>query len=191
VAVPDRSAARRTLLVLALVCAAPVIASYIAYYWFRPAGHTNYGELLGPMPTPDVVGTRLDDGRFGLSSLRGKWVLLVADASDCDNACHDKLYATRQARAIQGREQERIIRVWVQSVDAPTPANDLLGQHPGLIVARLNGEQWALLPEAATASRRIYLIDPLGNLVLAYPASPDIKRMARDLERLLRASRIG
>jgi len=191
VAAADRSRARRTLLILALMCAAPVIASYLAYYWFRPSARTNYGELLDPKPTPDAVGTRLDGERFKLTELRGKWVLLAIDPSGCDDECRGKLYATRQARAIQGREQDRIVRVWVQGVDAPAPASDLLEQHPGLIVVRLDAAQWALLPEAAMGSRRIYLIDPLGNLVLAYPASPDIKRMARDLERLLRASRIG
>src|SRR5207249_96466 len=149
VAAADRSRARRTLLILALMCAAPVIASYLAYYWFRPSARTNYGELLDPKPTPDAVGTRLDGERFKLSELRGKWVLLAIDPSGCDDECRGKLYATRQARAIQGREQDRIVRVWVQGVDAPAPASDLLEQHPGLIVARVDAAQWALLPEAA------------------------------------------
>jgi hypothetical protein len=66
-----------------------------------------------------------------------------------------------------------------------------LTQHPGLVVARVPASDWSDLPGAGGAQQNIYLIDPLGNIVLRFPADPDIKRMAKDLERLLRASRIG
>jgi hypothetical protein len=82
---------------------------------------------------------------------------------------------------------ERVQRVWLVTDDAaPDPA--LLAQHPDLLVARVSREALAGLPAGAD---RIYVIDPLGNLVLAFPADPDIKRAAKDVERLLRASRIG
>ena len=83
------------------------------------------------------------------------------------------------------------MRVWLQATDAPALARQFLAEHPGLIVARVDPAQWAALPGVAGPLRNIYLIDPLGNIVLRYPADPDIKRMAKDLDRLLRASRIG
>lgn len=186
-----RKHARRTLLLLTLICAAPVIASYIAYYWLRPAGHVNYGELL-EKPAPDIAGIGEDGTAWRLSSLRGRWVLLVASDAACDTRCGAALYATRQARTIQGREQERVVRLLVLPADAPPLDAALRAQHPGLIVARASAAQWA--PPAlgaASAGIGIVLVDPLGNLVLRYPADPDIKRLAKDLERLLRASRIG
>lgn len=176
---------------LALVCVAPVIASYVSYYWFRPAGHVNYGELLITRPVQEITGTLSDGKTFRLSDYRGRWLFVTADSTACDDACRRKLYATRQARTIQGREQERVMRVWLEATNAPAPSPQLLAQHPGLVVARVDADQWSALRGAIDPPQSIYLIDPLGNVVLRYPANPDIKRMAKDLERLLRASQIG
>jgi len=186
-----RARGRRTLLLLALVCAAPVLASYLAYYWFRPSGHVNYGELLEARPAQEIAGILPNGGKFRLSDYRGRWLFVMADAGPCDDTCQRKLYATRQARTIQGREQDRVVRIWLQATGAPAVAPQLLAQQPGLVVARIDPDQWAALPGITGPPLSIYLIDPLGNVVLRYPADPDIKRMAKDLERLLRASRIG
>jgi hypothetical protein len=188
---PSKTRGRRTLLLLALVCAAPVLASYVTYYWFRPAGRVNYGELLDARPVQEIAGALPDGAKFRLSDYRGRWLFLAADAGACDDACQRKLYATRQARTIQGREQDRVARIWLQVTGAPELAPQLLAQHPGLVIVRIDPGQWAALPGIIGPPQSIYLIDPLGNIVLRYPADPDIKRMAKDLERLLRASRIG
>jgi hypothetical protein len=185
-----RRKARRTLLLLALVCAAPVLASYVAYYWLRPDARTNYGELLEPPMSPDISGTRLDGTAFRLADLRGRWALLiVADGAGCDARCERSLYATRQAHTMQGRERDRIARVLLLPSGATPPRPELLAEHPGMIVVKGEPQQWAALP--ARSAPNIYLVDPHGNLVLRYPPDPDIRRLAKDMERLLRASRIG
>ena len=177
---------RRTLLLLAIVAIAPVIASYSAYYFFPREQRTNYGELLA-IPAPPMAGTRADGQAFALSQLRGKWVLFAGSHGSCDAACQRDLFATRQARTIQGREMDRVQRVWLVT-DEATPDATLLAQHPDLLVAHVPRAALAALPAGVD---RIYLVDPLGNLVLAFPGDPDIKRMAKDVERVLRASRIG
>jgi len=184
---PDaRAKGRRTLLLLAAVAIAPVVASYSAYYFFPREQRTNYGQLLAT-PAPPLPGARADGQPFALAQLHGKWVLVVSAPGTCDALCAQALHATRQARTIQGREMERVLRVWLVTDDvAPDPA--LLAQHPDLLVARVSREALAGLPGGVD---RIYLVDPLGNLVLAFPADPDIKKVAKDLERVLRASRIG
>lgn len=175
---------RRTLLLIALVSIAPVVASYSAYYLIRRDKHANYGELLPTAPAPDVRGT-LDGKPFALADLRGKWVFVVASPGACDPACTRALYATRQARTIQGREMDRVVRVWLVTQGTPTPAT--LAEHPDLVAVTAP----AGLAGFPAGGERIYLLDPLGNLVLAYPRDPDIKAMAGDVSRLLRASRIG
>lgn len=176
---------RRTLILLALVTIAPVVASYTAYYLLPRDKQANYGELLETRPAPEVRGMR--EGKpAALADLRGKWVLAVAAPAACDDACAKALYATRQARTIQGREMDRIQRVWVVTDGAP-PAARLLAEHPDLVVLSA-ADGLSAFPAGA---QRLYLVDPLGNLVLAYPRDPDIKAMARDMTRLLRASRIG
>jgi len=186
---PRRASGRRTLALLALVCAAPIIASYVAYYWLRPAAHVNYGELEA-RPAPEIAGVGDDGAPWRLSSLRGRWILLIPGDIACAAPCERALYATRQARTIQNREQERVVRVLLRPIGAAPLDATRLAQHPGLLSVRADPAQWVMLPESGDAGS-IYLIDPLGNLVLRYPADPDIKRMAEDLERLLRASRIG
>ena len=88
---------------------------------------------------------------------------------------------------MQGGEQERVIRVWLANDDGE-PSAALVAQHPGLERVRVASTSTANSP---VADGRIYLIDPLGNWVLAWPADPDIKKLANDLGRLLRASQIG
>jgi cytochrome oxidase Cu insertion factor (SCO1/SenC/PrrC family) len=183
-----RRNARRTLALLALVCAAPVVASYVAYYWLHRDARVNYGEL-DPHPAPAIAGVAADGTPWQLASLRGRWILLVTTDTECDAICEDALYATRQARTIQGREQERIVRVLLQPTGVAPPAPTLAEEHPGLVVVRGDPQQWTSLKGGAATS--IYLLDPLGNFVLRYPPDPDIKRLAKDLERVLKASRIG
>ena len=182
---PARS--RRTLWLILAVCIAPVVASYAAYFFFPRESKVNYGELLPVAPLPPVAGTGVSGAPAALASFKGQWLLLVAAPGGCAADCEQRLYATRQARAIQGREQDRVTRVWLVTDDAP-PAPALLAQHPGLEIVRVPEAAISALPRGRQA---IYAIDPLGNQVLAWPADPDIKAMARDLGRLLKASRIG
>ena len=176
---------RRTLILLALVALAPIVASYAAYYLFRHEARLNYGTLLPTAPAPVIDGTARGGAAFHLADLRGRWVLLVVAGERCDATCDALLYATRQARTMQGKEQERIERVLVVAADAPTDAA-LADAHPGLIVVRASAPADGGL-EPVTA----LLIDPLGNQVLRYRDPVDIKGLARDLARLLKASRIG
>jgi hypothetical protein len=182
-----RRKGRRTLLLLAAVVVAPVIASYAAYYLFPRDKRANYGELLPTRPAPPIDGKSMDGKPFALAQWRGKWVLTVAAPGTCDAGCARALYATRQARTMQGREMERVQRIWLVT-DGAKPDPALVAQHPDLVIARVPAAALAGLPAGIA---RIYFVDPLGNLVLAFPSDPDIKRTAKDIERLLRASRIG
>lgn len=178
---------RRMMYLIALIAAAPAVASYSIYYFFPPDKRVNYGELLPTRPAPALQGTAADGAPFVFGSLAGKWVLAIAAPSACDPGCVQALYATRQARTIQGREMERVVRVWFVTDDGPIDAA-LLVQHPGLLVVRAASAGWSAWGVGAD---RIVLLDPLQNLVLAYPRDPDIKALAKDLSRVLKASRIG
>ena len=185
---PQAAPARnpRTLYLIAFVCFAPAIAAYVAYFYFPRDRQTNYGQLVAIQPAPAVAGTTLDGKAFALTDLKGRWPVIVTAGGACDKTCEGELYATRQARTIQGRERERVVRVWLIS-DAATPPAALLAEHPDLVPVRVtrNDGPWPAGPGA------IYLVDPLGNQVLAWPAAPDIKALANDISKLLRASQIG
>ena len=186
-----KSKGRRMLLLLALVSLAPIVASYVTYYWFVPDKRVNYGELLPAGSAPPVIGVGADGVPFALSDLRGQWVLLIVTGADCTDACRGALYATRQARTIQGREKDRVARAWLRPTGAPAPATELRDSQPGLVIASAGQADLARLPLDPGGAPTILLLDPRGNLVLRYGANPDIKRLAADLGRLLRASQIG
>jgi hypothetical protein len=178
---------KRTLLMIAAAVIAPVALSYGIYYLSPRGTFTNYGELLPTQPAPAVNGTRADGSPFRLAQAQGRWTIVVASGGTCDALCVQKLYATRQARTMQGRERERIERLWLVP-DGVRPDPNVLTEHPDVVVIRTTPKDVAALPRGADA---IYLIDPLGNQVLAWPREPDVKALSRDLTRLLRASRIG
>ena len=188
-----RRSTRRLWLVLA-VCAAPVIASYLAYYVFPPKGRTNYGELVLPQrPVPALALTQLDGTPFDAQSLRGKWVMVQVAPGDCDAACAERLYNMRQVRATTGRERDRIERVWLVSDAAPL-STVIMREHDGTLFLRAQPaelERFLALPEGGRLIDHIWLIDPLGNLMLRWPKDADPNKMKRDVNKLLKASRVG
>ncbi len=113
--------------------------------------------------------------------------MVVAAPSGCGEACRRALYATRQARTMQNAEADRVARVWIVT-DGNPPAAGITADQPGLVVVRADPGAAAVLPRGEGA---IHLVDPLGNQVLAWPVDPDIKAVAKDLSRLLKASGVG
>ena len=162
---------RNKLLWVALVCAAPIVLGTAAYWsGWSPGGAANYGELLAPRPVP------------GFEPPRGKWVMVSFDAAACDAYCEKKLYYMRQVRRAQGKDMERVERWWVVT-DGGKPRPELL---PGI-----DGTRFAAFPSEGfpgTATDHIYLIDPMGNLMMRFPRDPDPSKMIKDLQRLLRYS---
>jgi cytochrome oxidase Cu insertion factor (SCO1/SenC/PrrC family) len=182
---------RRTLVLIVAIGLAPIVASYAAYYWFTPSRRLNYGELMETAPAPVVAGTSADGKAFSLTDMRGKWVLLIASRDRCADDCARSLYATRQARTIQGREQERVARLLLQPSTAPALPQALAAAHPGLVVVGIDQRALEQLPFGAGAAAGVLLLDPRGNLVLRYGPDPDIRGLANDLQRVLKASQIG
>ncbi len=170
---------RNKVLLIALVCAAPVALAWVAYLFRWQTGSSgNYGELIEPRA---LAGPPFD-------ALKGKWVLVTFDSPACGAACERKLYIVRQIRRAQGDNMERIERLWILT-EAGAPAARLLEATGGERVARADERLAAQFP--GDRLREIYLVDPLGNLMLRYPPDPDPEKMIKDLQRLLRYSRVG
>jgi hypothetical protein len=184
---PKRSSA--PLWIIITLCAAPMIAAYIAYYVWPPTSHVNYGELIEPRLLPDAELVALDQRRLRIASFKGDWLIVVVDDASCDERCQRKLVYTRQIRLAQGDEKERIERLWIVT-GAGQPDAALLKEHPELNVARdPSGTVAKALPSAGSPAEHVYLVDPLGNLMLRFPSDPDPRRMLKDMSRLLRHSK--
>lgn len=182
---------RASLWLIMALCAAPVIASYVAFYFFAPTAQVNYGELVGTRPLPVAALQLTDSSPFGIERLRGKWVLLMADSGACSADCTKKLFTIRQLRLAQGRDKDRIERVWLLN-DGATPAAETAETFAGTWLVRASGSDLLkALPAENGVERYIYLADPLGNLVLRYPLDADPTRIIKDITRLLKNSGIG
>jgi len=185
-------ASRWPLVWIAVAAFTPFVLAYLTFYFWAPEGRMNYGELIDPArPLPDDPLALADGQPFRLGTLRGKWVLLLAAPGACDESCQRALYHMRQVRRAQGKNMERIERVWLVTDDAPLdPA--LARALEDMYFVRAAGS--TVLREPALAGDRsghIYLVDPLGNLMLRFPRDADPTRILRDVSRLLKVSRIG
>jgi len=189
-------AGRWKLLAVLFVCAAPLLFSYLTYYVIKPTGRTNYGTLIDPRqhPIPPALGTVSLDGKpVALDSFKGKWVMLQVGAGDCQQACRDQLVAMRQLRLMQGKDMERVERVWL--ITDNTPLDTMLmrvieGTHmlrvPADALAR-----WLPVEQGGNMADHMYLIDPLGNLMMRFPKNADPAKVKKDINKLLKASAIG
>lgn len=188
---------RRTLLLLAFVCALPVLASYLMFYFWQPEGRVNHGELLRPTALPQhALPGAGGQPALQAAELHERWTLLMVADSACDAACERALYASRQARIAQAKEMERVARLWLLSDDGDLPPAQLaerFSAHGDLRVARADPAWLASLPGAQAGA--IFLVDPLGNVMMRFDDQPDAVREAReivkDLQRLLKYSALG
>jgi hypothetical protein len=185
---------RIKMLLVLLVCAAPVVASYFSYFVLRPQGRTNYGSLILPTRSLPALPLRSLDGQpVEAASLRGQWLLLALGTADCPADCQKHLYMQRQLREMMGRERDRIDKLWLVTDAAEVPAalRTALDADPALRVLRVPRDALAvwLQPEAGhMLEDHLYVVDPMGEWMLRVPADPDPARAKRDLDRLLRAS---
>ncbi|MFT3779647.1 MAG: hypothetical protein QM772_15475 [Ottowia sp.] len=187
-------AGRWKMLLLALVCAAPVVASYLSYYVIRPEGRRNFGVLIDPQrPIPAAHATDLSGQPIELPALKGQWLLVSVAGGACDARCENNLYLQRQLREALGKDKDRLDWVWLVDDQARVP--DAL--RPALAkatVVRVPAAELAawLAPEAGHELREhLYVVDPMGHWMMRFPANlerADAGRAKRDLERLLRAS---
>ena len=189
------AAGRLKLLLVLLVCAAPVVASYVTYFFWRPSVATNYGELIQPSRSlPAALSLRTLAGEpVEAASLRGQWLLLAVSTSPCDTACERRLHLQRQLREMLGRERDRVDKLWlVAGTGDPAPAlRDAVLAAPGSSILRANAAALAAWLEPAAGhglDEHLYLVDPMGEWMMRLPVQPEPSRVKRDLERLLRAS---
>ncbi len=202
----NKPAVKRSLtpMVLVFLCSlAPIVAAFVVYLnpqWW-PTDSSNYGTLLSPQrPMPaasELRLTTLDGKPFDLESLKGKWLLVAADGAACPESCARKLFITRNSHASQGKNVDRLARVWFITDDAVVP-DKVLEAYKGTVMVRVDPDQLArfLLARDTAAGQPglqdpIWVIDPLGNLMMQYPAEADGERVRKDISKLVYNSRIG
>jgi len=167
-----------------------------------PKAESGFLDVLGALPA--------EDSRRALASLadfRGRWLLVRVGPSACDASCEKQLWLMRQLRLTTGRDRDRVERIWlVTSSEAAAPAAQTLADHEGTWVVAVEPDavaHWPVVVDAPSvagspppvagspAASHLWLVDPLGNLMMRFPTDPDPAKMKKDLLKLLKASRVG
>lgn len=185
---------RLKMLLVLLVCAAPVIASYFTYYVIRPQGRTNHGVLIQPqrpLPAPaELPLSDLQGASVAPLTLKGQWLLMVVAGGACDALCERQLYLQRQLRESLGKNKDRLERVWLVD-DGAALRPELLPALRGATVLRAPAAalgRWLEPAVGQSQGAHFYLVDPLGNYMMRFPAPSEPDRIKRDLEKLMRAA---
>ena len=176
------------LLLLGAISLAPFAGSVLLYYFWTPQAFTNYGELIGPAPLAGVTVPARDGSPLRIDDLRGKWVFLMTDSGQCDDYCQSKLYLMRQIRLTQGKDQERIERVWLIT-DGVRPAAGIDAEYRGTrAILSANQDFVSRLPATESPRDHIYVLDPFGNLMMRFPRNAEPQKMKKDIGKLMKMS---
>jgi hypothetical protein len=180
----------RTVALLAALFLIPLLLAFLMYYadaW-RPAGRTNYGELILPARTLPRV-----SALYSASTFTHTWSLVYIGAGACEDACQNALFVMRQTRLTLNNDMHRVQQVFLATASMPAKES-LAREHAGLIVINATGDAAPRLlnefpaPDRANA---IFIVDPLGNLMERFDARSNPRGLHDDLTKLLKLSHIG
>lgn len=181
--------------ILLVLFSLPVAAAW----WFYlnpdqlPAGRKNLGVLIEPVVGLDerFALRQADGAAFDPARLHGKWSLVTLSPSGCADACQGRLVDMRQIRLAVGKGRHVVDRLLIvpQGATVEAIAEEFPGMHVALIEPESLQSLQAQLPGADSADSRMLIMDPMGNLMMAYPEDAPAKHVLRDMEFLLKASR--
>ena len=184
-----------------VIFASPVIAAVILYSsgYFVPAT-VNAGQLISPPQSLMHLKLQDDKGKtVQWRSFVGKWYLLYLNPNDCDQLCAGNLYKMRQIRLALGKNIGHVDRMVVTFIDTKTPVLKKLLTHGFQGTLHLQSDKSSIAQlldplsskEIAMTQGNLYLVDPLGNLIMSYAPTQDPSGILKDLKRLLSVSQIG
>jgi hypothetical protein len=191
----SRARGRRTLLIVAAVFFVPVAVAFTLYYGklWHPANSSSKGDLIDPARPLAATGLRHPDGTpAGPDVLIGKWTLIYIGDGRCDDACRNALVFGRQSRLALNNEMTRVQRVLLATANCCDNAY-LAREQAGLIALDASSpDAAALLAQFPTGREQsLFIVDPLGNLMMRHDASHTTKDLLSDLKKLLKLSHIG
>jgi cytochrome oxidase Cu insertion factor (SCO1/SenC/PrrC family) len=190
----------KMLWIMVAVFGLPYLVAF--YFYFNKGDYdfakTNYGTIISPArPVPDFNLMKIDNSQFKLSSLKGKWVLFSIGKSSCEKDCVDNLYKIRQIKKAVGQNHKRIAKAFfLTDKENIESFKSLLKEYPGMDVIIPSGSEYSnyllnFQHEGIELEDGMFIIDPMGNYMMAYPKGAEASKILDDIERLLRVSKVG
>ncbi|CAM5187035.1 Cytochrome C oxidase subunit I OS=Castellaniella defragrans OX=75697 GN=HNR28_000198 PE=4 SV=1 [Castellaniella defragrans] len=193
---------RAPVFAILFICLAPIVMALLAYYvpslGLRSKVTTHYGQLIEPQrPIPTDLALRDEQGQpYDLQQLKGKWLLISAGPGACPETCVKGLFVLRNSHASQGKNVLRLERILFVTDDAPI-APVVHHAYVGTRVLRADPKALAawLTPDAKDAAQaltqRLWIVDPLGHLMMQFPDTNNPEGVRDDIRTLLKNSGIG
>lgn len=187
---------RKVFMLMLTFFVVPIIVVILMYQLnWKPNG-VSLGELVKPPRLLDSAKELKDSEGVVLKPefWKEKWsVVYIAD--QCEKACMDKLRDMRQLHVSLYKDITRTQRVFITNAQ---DVSDIKNKYPDLIVvnqpladvSKLT-QQFQLNNENITISNRLYLVDPLGHLMMSYKPTVPLADVRKDITRLLRYSWAG
>ncbi len=178
---------------------APVALAYIMFFFVDVKSFVNHGEILNPII--HISSFKLKDENNKIipeKELTYKWRIISFLNKDCDQQCEKRLYDTRQIHTSLGKDQHRLMRMFIHLQPASESLSRLIAEtHPDII--NTYGKQDIIIKafgknihnDAGIKNNEIYIMDPMGNIMMRFTQDQPNKDFLYDLKKLLKASQIG
>lgn len=185
----EKHTPRILLVVIAAMFLLPLLLAWFMYSGtieYKPGTTRNYGQLVTP-PLPLSW-----DEISGGEAFREHWVILHRVPDPCSSDCISQISDLRQVHRASGRQQSRILIALLLDEPVADEFSAMLNQtYPQfhLVTDPTSGLQ-NTMQKAAPWNGAVYLVDPLGNIMMAYPGGDDPNHLKQDLKRLLTWSKL-
>ena len=185
-----KRAHKQKLLAMMALLLAPVVISFALHYSDYRPGTINYGELIDMEEFEGSAVNQEDDAIFRAGDIHGKWTMVTVDSGDCNEYCEQKLYKIRQVRTVQNKEMHRVERLWLIDDNVTIDSRFLEEYERTLFVNAKDSDLLEFLKPVESQRLYMYLVDPIGNVMMRFPENADPSEMVEDLKRLLHVSQL-
>jgi len=187
---------KKTLLVLVAAFVAPILLGTFFFYNMEDLGVSrgtvNYGTLVKPA-TPTRIEGLMQSGEAALpeNTLSKKWTMIYIAQNECNQFCQDRLLLIKRVRILMNEQMRRVRTLLISN--SPTLDVSIKEKNRDLVHAYIHADNSTFIEQFPDLEKSpVYLLDPLGNLMMYYPQeNPDAKKMIKDLQRLLKYSHLG
>ncbi len=169
------------------------ISTWMYFSGYVPEGRTNNGKLILPPLDFTTLSLTNTGMAFGTEELDGRWALMIVPDENCTEDCEQMLYLSRQVHVALGRESDRVVRLFVQAEGADQNP-EVVKEHPAmewLNTDLIQTRNYLLQKAKEQKGSHLYIVDPLGNIMMHYTVENTGNDILRDMQKLLKLSQIG
>ena len=183
-----------------LIFLTPIIVITVSTVWYYsgygPEEKVNYGRLLSDPIDVGTLDLELDYQNLNVDSMERKWMLVHFINDTCLESCADLIYVARQVNVLLARQQTRVKRYIAAPIEVKPKLENFFTTYQDLNFIEVKDQSTTIQEFKKNgidpfAQPNMFVIDPIGNIILHYSGEVDGKKLLADLKKLLGASKIG